>query len=284
MIKKTILALLLLLPACLWAQELRYATFNIRYADGDRHTQHDWKLRRDSVARFIQTQDLSICCMQEVLHRQLRDLRKRLPQYDYVGVGRDNGKRRGEYSPIFYLRQEWKALQSGTFWLSPTPDKAGSKGWDAALPRIATWALLQNRQNGRKVMAINTHFDHVGHQARLESGRLILQKSTELAAGVPLILTGDFNVGQESDVYHTITHSSILPMVDTHFLGVPHEGVAHTFHNFARLPLNQCSKIDFLFSSPGVRVLRTFIPGESREPGAFQLSDHNPIIVTLELP
>lgn len=267
----------------LQAQEFRHATFNIRYANGDRHTRHDWKMRCDSVARFIQTQGIGICGMQEVLHEQLEDLRCRLPEYNYVGVGRDNGKKKGEYSPIFYLRQEWKVLKSGTFWLSSTPEKRGSKGWDAALPRIATWALLQHRQIGKQVMAINTHFDHVGRVARVESGKLILQKSRELASDVPLILTGDFNVGMESDVYHSITNDPEFPVVDTHLADVPHRGIDYTWHNFARIPTGQCNKIDFVFVSPTIRVLDTFIPQESREIDAFLMSDHNPIVVTLEL-
>ena len=273
-----------LLPCLpLQAQKIQYATFNIRYANGDRHTKHDWKLRRDSLAHFIQAQEISVCGMQEVLYEQLKNLCKLLPEYDYVGVGRDDGKKKGEYSPIFYRKKEWKALKSGTFWLSPTPDVIGSKGWDAALPRIATWALLEHRQSGRQIMAINTHFDHVGQQARVESGKLILQKSRELAGNVPLVLTGDFNVGEESDVYQSITHQPDFPIRDSFHAGAPHEGIRYTWHNFAKIPVRQCSKIDFVFTSPGIQTLRTFIPAESREPDGFLMSDHNPFITTLEI-
>lgn len=280
--------LLFLLFSCflpsltLRAQEIQYATFNIRYANGDRHTPRDWKLRRDSLARFIQTREISICGMQEVLHEQLVDLCKLLPGYDYVGVGRDDGRKKGEYSPIFYLRKDWKVLDSGTFWLSPTPDVIGSKGWDAALPRIATWALLRHHRTGQQVMAVNTHFDHVGQQARIESGKLILQKSSQLAQDVPLVLTGDFNVGEESDVYQSITHQPDFPILDTFHASAPHEGITYTWHNFARIPVRQCSKIDFIFASPQVQVLRTFIPAEDRTPDAFLMSDHNPVIATLK--
>jgi len=267
----------------LYAQEVKYATFNIRYADGDRHTQHDWKLRRDSLANFILKQNISICGMQEVLEDQLKDLRELLPKYDYVGVGRDDGKKKGEFSPIFYLKEEWKALKSGTFWLSPTPHIIGSKGWDAALPRIATWALLENNKNGKKIMAINTHFDHVGQVARVESGRLILKKTQELAENIPLILTGDFNVGEDSDVYYSITHNEQFPIIDTFHSGAPHQGIKYTWHNFAKIKVNQCSKIDFIFVSPTIKVKNTFIPAESRKQDAFLMSDHNPVIATLQL-
>jgi len=280
-------ALCLLLSAyCLplEAQDIRYGTFNIRYAKGDRHTQRDWSLRRDSMAHFIKAQHPDICGMQEVLHEQLEDLLQRLPEYAYVGVGREDGKKKGEYAPIFYLRKDWQVMKSGTFWLSETPQKVASKGWDAACERIATWALLKSRHTGKRVMAINTHFDHVGQTARVESGKLILRKSQELASGVPLVLTGDFNVGAESDVYHSITHNPNFALVDTYHADVPHRGVSYTWHNYAKIPVSQCSKIDFIFASPSIQVLSTFIPQESRQPDAFLMSDHNPVFVTLCLP
>jgi len=268
---------------CANAQDVRYATFNIRYAKGDRHTQHDWSNRRDSMAHFIQVQHPDICGLQEVLHEQLQDLLKRLPEYAYVGIGREDGKKEGEYAPIFYLRSEWSPLKSGTFWLSETPEKVASKGWDAACERIATWVLLKHRKSGNQLMAINTHFDHVGQKARVESGKLILRKSQELASGVPMVLTGDFNVGPESDVYYSITHQPSFPLVDTFCADAPHQGATYTWHNYARIPIPQCSKIDFIFVSPTIQVINTFIPQESRLPDAFLMSDHNPIISTLRL-
>lgn len=279
-----ILLLCLLCLSQAKAQDIFYATFNIRYAGGDRHTQRDWTLRKDSLAHFIQAHKISVCGMQEVLHEQMNDLRKLLPEYDYVGVAREDGKKKGEYAPIFYLSQEWEALKSGTFWLSETPEVAGSMGWDAACTRIATWALLKHRKSGKQIMAINTHFDHVGNKARVESGKLILKKASELAQNVPLVLTGDFNVGMESDVYRSITHHADFPITDTFRTGAPHEGIKYTWHNFAKLPVEQCNKIDFIFVSPTIEVLRTFIPAESRQPDAFLMSDHNPFIAILRLP
>lgn len=277
---------LLFISLAVCAQDIHYGTFNIRYAGGDRHTVHDWKMRRDSMAHFIQAQHLSICGMQEALDEQIKDLQKRMPEYDYVGVGREDGKKKGEYSPIFFLRNEWKALKSGTFWLSSTPDVPGSMGWDAACTRIATWALLEHRTSGKQLMAINTHFDHVGQVARVESGKLILDKARTLAGNVPLVLTGDFNVGMESDVYQSITHHPQFPIVDTYCCDAPHEGVRYTWHNYVSLPVARCSKIDFIFVSPSIKVLRTFIPEEDRTPSAIEqlMSDHNPFIATLRLP
>ena len=282
-LKNIFLIFFCLLTAGMSAQTVNYGSFNIRYADGDRGTQHDWKLRRDSLSSFVRTANLSICGMQEVLHEQLSDLLRLLPEYDYVGVGRDDGQTRGEYAPIFFRRDEWQALGSGTFWLSPTPDITGSKGWDAALPRIATWALLKHKSSQTELICVNTHFDHVGHTARVESGRLILRKVREIAGTRPLVLTGDFNVGMESNVYQSIMHDPDYPLLDSYLTGAPHEGAYYTWHNFGRIPQEQCSKIDFIFVSPGIRVLRTWIPQESRKKGELMMSDHNPVISTLAL-
>ena len=277
--------LLLVQWACIqMGQTINYGSFNIRYANGDRGTIHEWANRRDTLTSFIRHADLSICGMQEVLYEQLLDLQARLPEYDYVGVGRDDGQTEGEFSPIFFRRSEWRALKSGTFWLSPTPDVVGSKGWDAVLPRIATWALLRHRQSGEQLICVSTHFDHIGVQARVESGRLILQQVRKIAGRLPMVLTGDFNVGMESDVYQSIMHDPDYPLLDSYLVGAPHEGVFYTYHDFGRRPVERCSKIDFIFISPDIKVNRTLIPQESRIEGARIMSDHNPVVATLQLP
>lgn len=260
---------------------LTYATFNIRYANGDRGTKHDWSLRRDTVARFVQQAKIDVCGMQEVLHEQLLDLQERMPEYAFVGVGRDDGDTRGEYSPVAYRRDRWEALQSGTFWLSPTPDSIGSRGWDAALPRIASWVLLRDKHSGRELMCINTHFDHVGHQARIESGKLILQKVREIAGQLPMVLTGDFNVNMADAVYDSIMHDDAYPVLDTHTQGAPHEGANYTYHGFGKRKVMQCDKIDFVFTSTDITTLGTYIPMEDRSHPATMMSDHNPIVVRM---
>ena len=277
-----LLLCLLLCTAFVSAQTVNYGSFNIRYADGDRGTRYDWQNRRDTMARFVREAELSICGMQEVLHEQLLDLVRLLPEYDYVGVGRDDGKTRGEYSPIFFRRAEWEALQSGTFWLSETPDSIGSKGWDAALPRIATWAMLKSRKTKRCIICVNTHFDHVGEQARVESGRLILRMVRKIAGKLPMVLTGDFNVGMQSSVYQSIMHDPNYPLLDSFLMGAQHEGVFYSWHAFTNIKPEKCQKIDFIFVSPNVQVTRTCIPQEDRSLEPTLMSDHNPVIATLK--
>lgn len=265
---------------------INYGSFNIRTADGygDRGTKRDWKLRRGNVGDFIKDQNLSIVGCQEVLHEQLLDLRRMLADYDYEGVGRDDGATQGEYSPIFWKRDEWERVNGGTFWLSETPHQVGSRGWDAALPRIATWVLLKNRISERQLMCINTHFDHVGVQARVESGKLIQKMAKQIAGNIPLVLTGDFNVGMESDVYHSITHNNSFPVLDTYMEGAPHFGPYYTFHDFGRRKADRCEKIDFIFATPNVHVLSTLIQAEDRSENPKHVSDHNPIVARILIP
>lgn len=155
--------------------EVKWATFNIRY-DNPEDSLNNWKYRKDTVANFILANNLDVVGMQEVLHNQLEDLKTRLPEYAEVGVGRDDGKTEGEYAPIFFKKDRFDVLDSNTFWLSQYPDSVGFVGWDGACTRIATWAKLKEKGTGKIVMAVNTHFDHVGVEARTKSALLIIEK------------------------------------------------------------------------------------------------------------
>jgi endonuclease/exonuclease/phosphatase family metal-dependent hydrolase len=185
------------------ASELAAMTFNIRFnnrADG----KNAWPHRRDDVGKLIARERPDVVGMQEALAAQIDDLKERLADYDWYGVGRDDGKAKGEFSPIFYRRDRFDVLDKGTFWLSETPDKVGSKGWDAALPRIATWLRLKDKTSGETLLFANVHFDHRGRKARLESGRLLRRKLLEIAADAPVMLVGDFNSTPTSPPYKAI--------------------------------------------------------------------------------
>ena len=195
-----------------------------------------------------------------------------------VGVARDDGKTKGEYSSVFYRKDVFDALDSGTFWLSEYPDSVGLKGWDAACVRVATWAKLQHKETGKIVMAVNTHFDHVGVEARKQSALLIIRKIKEIVGDRAAVLTGDFNVTDQSDAYQTITTNEFV-LKDAHKIAEKVSGVNYTFHNFTRQPLEKRSKIDFIFVTPHIRVLSSDIPQEVE--GAL-LSDHNPQWIEME--
>lgn len=262
------------------AQTITWATFNIRY-DNPADQSNNWQFRKDTVTRFIQAQDMDIVGMQEVLHNQLEDLLQHLPGYKSIGVGRDDGKTKGEYAPILYKEDRFEVLDSNTFWLSQYPDSIGFIGWDGACTRIATWAKMKDRQSGKIFMAVNTHFDHVGVTARREGALLIIRKIKEIVGDRPAVLTGDFNVNDQSEAYRTITSNAFV-LKDAAKIAGKQTGVDYTFHNFGQIPSEQCEKIDFIFVTPQIKVLDSFIPKEAA-PGSKFLSDHNPQIVHLIL-
>ena len=259
--------------------KVSWCTFNIRY-DNPADSLNNWKYRKDSVAAFITKIDFDVIGMQEVLHNQLQDLKERLPQYTAVGVGREDGKTKGEYAPLFFRSDKFELLDSNTFWLSQYPDSAGFIGWDGACTRIATWAKLKDKENGSIFMAVNTHFDHVGIEARKKSALLIIEKIKEIVGKNPAVVTGDFNVTDSSEAYSTITGNDFV-LKDAYKICDSKEGPAYTFHDFGRISADKRQKIDFIFVTPGIKVKKTKI-GQNPETKTGFLSDHNPHYAYLE--
>jgi len=173
-------------------QTVTAMSFNLRLStatDGE----NAWMQRKEDVITLIHKYQVDILGVQEALPVQMQDLQQGLPHYASIGVGRDPDNQ-GEFSAIFYSRGKLQLLAEDTFWLSPTPETP-SKGWDAALNRICTWGRFQVRATGREFLVFNTHFDHVGEEARRQSAQLILKKISELNPDwLPVILSGDFNL------------------------------------------------------------------------------------------
>lgn len=258
---------------------INWGTFNIRYDNPD-DQENNWKFRKDRVATFIQQEKLDIVGMQEVLHNQLEDLKTRLPEYAEVGIGREDGKQQGEYAPIFYRKDRFKLLDSNTFWLSQYPDSVGFIGWDGACTRIATWAKLEEKSTGKIFLAVNTHMDHVGVEARRKGALLIIERIQEIVGNRPAVLTGDFNVNDKSEAYQTLTTNDFV-LKDAYKTADVKEGVSYTFHDFEKVPMNEREKIDFIFVTPQIKVTRSWIPKENPD-GKGVLSDHNPQLATLQ--
>lgn len=258
---------------------LDYATLNIRY-DNPEDSLNNWKYRKDSVADFIHSRGLDVIGCQEVLYHQLTDLRERLPEYGFVGVCRDDGERAGEASPIFYKKDRFELLDGNTFWLSQYPDSVGFIGWDGACCRITTWAKLRERKTGRVFMAVNTHFDHVGTEARRKAALLIIDSIKSIVGEEPAIVTGDFNVTDQSEAYRTMTTNE-FSLRDAYKVAEKREGVAWTFHDWGKIPEERCEKIDFIFVTPTIRVVTAEIPHPGAGPVGY-LSDHNPHLAHLE--
>ncbi|MCF2597377.1 endonuclease/exonuclease/phosphatase family protein [Phocaeicola barnesiae] len=258
---------------------VNWGTFNIRYDNPD-DQENNWKFRKDRVATFIQQEKLDIVGMQEVLHNQLEDLKTRLPEYAEVGIGREDGKQKGEYAPIFYRKDRFKLLDSNTFWLSQYPDSVGFIGWDGACTRIATWAKLEDKSTGKIFLAVNTHMDHVGVEARRKGALLIIERIQDIVGNRPAVLTGDFNVNDKSEAYQTLTTNDFV-LKDAYKTADVKEGVSYTFHDFEKVPMNEREKIDFIFVTPQIKVTRSWIPKENPD-GKGVLSDHNPQLATLQ--
>jgi endonuclease/exonuclease/phosphatase family metal-dependent hydrolase len=267
-------------PAAAQADGDRFGvmTYNIRLdlaSDGA----DAWPNRRAMVAALIGYHAPDLIGLQEVLQHQKQALEADLPAYAFIGAARDDGRQAGEYSPIGYRRDRYRLLASGTFWLSPTPAVPG-KGWDAAYPRIATWARLVERRGGRRLLMVNTHLDHVGLTARLEGARQLRGWiGAQRAKGEAVVLTGDFNSMADSDAYRTIVAPGPGALADTlRLTRTPHYGPAGTFTGF-KVTQAQAGAIDHIFVSDGVTVLRQ---ATLTDQTAGRLpSDHYPVLADL---
>lgn len=267
----------------LMAQEpVTVMSFNIRM-DTKSDSANAWPFRKDMAASQILFHEADIVGVQEALHHQMTDLSERLKKYKYIGGGRDDGKERGEYSAIFYNEERLEMIVSETFWLSPTPAVPGSKGWDAAITRVVTWGRFKDKRNGKEFFVFNTHFDHIGKEARKQSARLILQKIKDLAGSKPVILTGDFNANPNDEPIQVITDKeNPMHLVDAKSISAtPHYGPTGTFSGFG--PRERTDQpIDYIFVRNGVTVLKHATLSETWQ-GRFS-SDHFPILARVLIP
>jgi endonuclease/exonuclease/phosphatase family metal-dependent hydrolase len=263
------------------SQELNVMSFNIRYNNpGD--SLNAWPYRKDKVASQVLFHKVHLLGIQEALHEQIEELQKLLSNYKYVGVGRADGKQKGEYSAIFYdtTRIEW--LSSNTFWLAEDMNTPGKKGWDAAFERIVTWAKFKDRKINKIFYHFNTHFDHVGKIARKESARLVLSQVKKIAGNTPVIVTGDFNA-QPSDEPILVLKDDKNPdhLTDTKAVSEqPHYGPEGTFNAFGPKEIHE-APIDYIFVKKGVRVLQHATLSQTWK-GRFS-SDHFPVFAVVEM-
>ena len=263
------------------SNSLRMMTYNIRF-DNPADGVHAWPNRKELVASVIRFHKADIIGVQEALEYQIQDLMELLPGYDWVGVGRneDGG---GEFSAILYRSSVVAVKEAQTFWLSESPDEPGSKSWDSSLPRIATWAHFVTSSDGRELFVLNTHFDHRGEQARLESARLINEQVSKLANRLPVIVMGDLNATSEQP---PLVLLSDTPLSDGRSLRdgfvhsiVPHHGPASTWTGFTKIEADR--RIDYIFASEDLPIHYHAILTdklEDRYP-----SDHLPVLVEVEL-
>ncbi len=257
--------------------QIKVMTFNIRLdhaGDGE----HNWQFRKSEASELINQKQVDIVGTQEVLKNQLDDLLTGCSSYASVGVGRFDGKEAGEYSAILYRRERFEVLESGNFWLSERPDVAGSKGWDAACERVVSWAKFKDLKSGKQFVFLNTHFDHIGVEARKKSALLLLAKAKMIAGELPVILTGDFNGTPDSEPVKLIINSGWL--ADAGKLARLSTGPQWSFHDFGRLAVEQRPLIDFIFVTDHFEVMS--YENIFAQIGNTFHSDHNPILVELQ--
>ena len=254
---------------------LTVMTYNIRY-DSRNDGQNRWENRRELLVNQVLFHQPDILGTQEVLDNQLRYLNRALEDYDYVGIGREGGDQ-GEFSALFYNDRKLRVEDSGTFWLSPTPGEV-STGWDAALPRIVSWARFRRLETRESFMAFNTHFDHVGEQARLESARLLVSSISRLNRdNLPVVVTGDLNLTPDTEAIGILTDY----LHDSYAQSPVRLGPTGTYTGFDYdAPAER--RIDYVMVSQGVRVQRYAVLSDAVD--RRFASDHFPVVAKIVLP
>jgi len=276
--KNILLFLFVIIPSMILSQQINIVTFNIRLntpTDG----QNAWPNRVDMVTGLLKFHEADIFGMQEALIGQIEDIQKNMPDYEWFGVGRDDGKRAGEFSPIFFRKAEFVLLDHGTFWLSETPEKPG-KGWDAAFNRVVTWGKFQSKASGKQFLVFNTHFDHIGVEARKNSAILIRNTIDERIQhqNLPVILTGDFNLTPDEEPISLLKQF----MNDSREVSEePPYGPVGTFNGFDINADLSSNRIDYVFTHGNIKVLKYATLTDFND-HRFP-SDHLPVFTAIEL-
>lgn len=281
--KTGILLLFLFATSLVNAQTIEVATYNIRNDNADDvKNGNGWQQRLPYVCNLIKYHGFDIFGTQEGLHHQLQDMKEQLPGFDYTGIGRDDGKEAGEYSAIFYNSHKFDIIQSGDFWLSEDCAKP-NMGWDAVCIRICTWGEFKDKATGKVFFFFNLHTDHIGVKARNESAKLVISKIKEIAKDKPVILTGDFNAGQNDQSYAVYVESGLLSdSYDKAPICYDNNGTFNAFDIEQRTD----DRIDHIFVTKNIEIHRHGILTDiywDNENKARVPSDHYPVVVSAEL-
>jgi endonuclease/exonuclease/phosphatase family metal-dependent hydrolase len=278
-----LLTLVLCCPGLASAAEVKVMSFNIRYGTAQDGVNH-WDKRKVWLAETVKAHDPDLLGTQETVGFQRDYLAEQLPTYGVLGVGRDDGKEKGEMMAVYWKKDRFEKIDGGHFWLSETPDVAGSKSWDSSLPRMATWVKLRDRKSpdAKPVLWINTHFDHRGPRARLEGAKIIRQKAEALGKGCSILITGDFNSAEGSEPYKALfakQGDKDPPVVDTYRVAHPNRGPNEGTANGFKASATTGSRIDWIAASRDWTVKTAAIDRTSKD--GRTPSDHWPIIAVL---
>jgi len=254
--------------------ELKVMTFNIRYGSAD-DGNNSWKYRKQILFEVIRDFNPDLMGMQEVLKFQLDELLEVMPAYSSIGVGREDGKTEGEYSPILFSKDRFIVDTTETFWFSDTPDVPGSKTWGNKYTRICTWAKLFDKFSGRNFYFLNVHLDHQSIPSRIKSAHALVAKINSFKEKLPVLLTGDFNTGEEEETISIIKESGLIDSYRILHVKSANEG---TFNDFKGTDTGD--KIDYIFISNDLKCKNAGIIKTSRK-GIYP-SDHFPVIAVLD--
>jgi len=273
--KRTFTLLLCLCALNLCGQEVSIMSFNIRY-DNPNDGEDQWAERKEALSGLIKYYEPAAMGVQEAVFDQMQYLDSTLRQYSYIGVGRDDGVKGGEFSAIFYDSTRLALLDEGTFWLSTTPDEV-SKGWDAALPRICTYGLFRDRSSEKIFWVFNTHFDHIGEAARINSAALLVRRINEMNIGQnPVLLLGDLNSEPDDAPIQLLNNN----LKDAYLNSTKVYGPEGTFFGFDPMALAD-RRIDYVFGK-GLQF-QSYRVIDDRRPNNRHISDHLPVLVNITL-
>ena len=278
LMKRFLWAVFFVTPLQIMAQEVKLMSYNIRLdvtSDGENR----WDARKEKLSSLIRYYEPGFIGTQEVKHHQLQYLLAQLPAYSHIGVGRDDGKTDGEYSAILYDKKKFELIKQGTFWLSQTPDSV-SMGWDAVCNRVCTYGLFRSNETKKLIWIFNTHFDHVGTVARLESAKLIIEKINKLnVENAPLVLCGDLNSPPEETAFQYFNKN----LQDARSISKePAYGPVATWNafEFNKIPKGRIDHI-FINKNSHIHVMKFATLSDSYD--KKYPSDHFPVMATLKI-
>jgi endonuclease/exonuclease/phosphatase family metal-dependent hydrolase len=256
-------------------EQTTFMSYNIRFNNPNDGV-NAWPNRSENLIAMLRDINPQVLCMQEVLAGQLDDITTALPHFTALGAGRDDGKKAGEFVPVLFDKNRFRLIKSENFWLSETPEKPGKPGWDGACSRMVTWVKLIDKKTGDTLFVFNTHFDHVGKMARLNSARLLVRMTDSIAKNHPIIITGDFNATVNDTPNSIITGAGYK---DSRLISTSNPiGPEYTFTGFDKTK-KPGDRIDFIYLKNTKPVKRYIVRDDSVN--GYYLSDHLPVIIAL---
>lgn len=269
---------LFMIPYNVADDEVKVISFNIRYGKADDGS-NSWNYRKDILFDFIKKENVDFLGLQEAMMFQIEEILKNCPGYQYVGRTREADGVSGEATPILYKESAYDLMEEGSLWLSESPGVPASKSWDSALPRIFTWARFRRKKDLKNLIVYNTHFDHLGEQARLQSSKVITDHMYQHFRNSDIILLGDFNALEESAPIRYLTGNTTMPLQDAYRgLHPKREERDMTFYGWNEHKEGTGKRIDYVFYTGSAVPHEAYVSNYHVD--LHYPSDHMPVIVT----